>query len=308
VRKNPWQPDPSRHTDPGAAAPALVILAAGVASRYGSLKQLEAVGPGGEALLEYSAYDAWRAGFGRVILVVRPETEDRFRKTAGAGIARRMPVCYVHQALDGLPPGFAVPAGRRKPWGTGHAVLAAEGAVAEPFAVVNADDFYGRESFVALGGFLAGAASSEGVFAMPGFDVAATLTDSGPVTRALCRVDGDGWLEDVVERRGLVRGGDAAAGRVVSMNMWGFTPAVFGELRRLFAAFLAAPGGESSELLLPDVVRTLIRERRARVKVLAGAGEWCGVTFRDDLPRVVRTIAELVDRGVYPRQLWGSTG
>lgn len=282
--------------------PALVILAAGVASRYGSLKQLEPVGPGGEALLEYSAFDAWRCGFGRVVLVVHPETETLFRSGAGGRIARRMPVRYVRQTLEDLPAGFDVPADRHKPWGTGHAVLAAEPAVAGPFAVLNADDFYGRESFAAVRGFLAGAAGSEPVFAMPGFQLAATLTDSGPVTRALCRVDGDGWLEDIVERRGLVKG-DTAEDGVVSMNMWGFTPAVFAELHRLFEAFLV--GSEDGELLLPDVVRALIRKRRARVKVLAGAGEWCGVTFREDRPRVAARLAELVDRGVYPRDLWG---
>lgn len=284
--------------------PALVILAAGAASRYGSLKQLEPVGPGGEALLEYSAFDAWRSGFGRVVLVVRPQTEALFRSGAGGRIARRMPVSYVWQTLEDLPAGFEVPADRHQPWGTGHAVLAAESAVTGPFAVINADDFYGRESFAAVSGFLATASSSEPVFAMPGFELAATLTDSGPVTRALCRVDGDGWLEDIVERRGLGQGGRASASAVVSMNMWGFTPAVFPELRRLFEAFLAAAAA-GGEFLLPDAVRSLIREARARVEVLAGAGQWCGVTFREDRPRVAARLAELVDRGVYPRDLCG---
>ncbi len=287
-----------------------MILAAGVASRYGSLKQLEPMGPGGEALLEYSAFDAHRCGFGRVILVVRPETEASFRATVGARIARWMPVSYVHQSLD-LPADAASPADfgstgeRRKPWGTAHAVLAAAKEIAGTpdrglFAVINADDFYGLESFQALGDFFATAASSELVFAMPGFDLEATLTDSGPVSRALCRVSDGGWLEDIVECHGLVK--DGAGTDVVSMNMWAFTPALLPELRRLFADFLESADADS-EFLLPDAVRRLVREGRARIKVLARAGEWCGVTFREDRERVVQRITELVKLGTYPDPL-----
>jgi len=297
----------------------LVALAAGVGSRYGGLKQLEPVGPSGETLLEYSAHDARRAGFSRVVLVVRPEIESVFRESFENGLAQHVPLSYVHQAIDDLPSGLVPPAGRTKPWGTGHAILAAAAEIDGAFAVINADDFYGAESFSTLSRFLS--ESREGrppTFAMLGFGVGQTLTESGPVSRALCELDDDGYLQKIVEIARMWkrdRGGvykDAEGRKVVvtgdeltSMNMWGFTPELLPELRRHFGDFLDRSGRVSdSEFLLPDVIQSLIRDGRARVEVLDRAGQWCGITFREDKLRVASIISKLVDRGEYPSKLW----
>lgn len=300
----------------------LLVLAAGVGRRYGGLKQLEAVGPGGEALLEYSIFDALRAGFDRVVLVIRPETEDQFRAFFGRRLAERVPLSYVHQKLSDLPDGLAPTPGRAKPWGTGHAVLAAEKVIHGPFAVINADDFYGSDSFSALGDFLkTNHVETVPTFALAGFRVGPTLSDVGPVSRGLCRVDSHGWLERIVEvleveKRGadghytdsagvdhVVSGDDP-----VSMNMWGFTPEVFPELRGRFRRFLGTQGespDESSEFLLPDTVQGMIDDGSARVKVLRHDGRWCGITFPEDRERAREFIADLVARGAYPARLWG---
>ena len=298
----------------------LVILAAGVGRRYGGLKQLEPVGPDDETLMEYSIYDAARAGFDRVVLVVRPETEGEIRGSVGERIAGRVPVSYVYQTLDDLPEGFTAPADRAKPWGTGQAVLVSEPEVAGAFAVVNADDFYGAESFEVVGRFLREVAhNGEPTFAMAGFEVGPTLSESGPVSRGLCRVDHESWLEGIVEILKLRKRGTGGVftdpdgseqavkpGEPVSMNMWGFTPVLFDELRRRFADFLGNNGrATDTEFLLPDVVRTMIREGRARVRVLRHGSRWCGITYPEDRPAAENMIADLVAQGVYPPRLWG---
>ncbi len=304
----------------------LVVLAAGAGSRYGGPKQLAPIGPGGAALLEYSAFDAVRAGFSRVVLVVRPETEDAARARFAA-MAARVPLAFARQAPDDGPAGRLQSVARRKPWGTGHAVLAARGEVAVPFGVVNADDFYGAGSFAALAGFLRrvgrprdpGSGEPPLEVAMVGFPVADTLSLAGPVSRALCRLDEAGRLRRIVEAREvferggrLVRRGargDEIALRgdeLVSMNMWGFTPGLFLELRRRFEEFVEA-GEENlaeAELLLPDVVQSLVRQDRARVEVFTGSGPWCGLTYPEDERRARSTIARLVAEGRYPRRLW----
>jgi NDP-sugar pyrophosphorylase family protein len=301
--------------------PTLVILAAGIGRRYGGLKQLEPVGPGREALLEYSIFDALRAGFDRVVLVIRPEIEDEFRRFLGAHLAEDIDVSYVYQELSDVPGDVVLPSGRTKPWGTGHAVLAAEAEIHGPFAVVNADDFYGSDSFTAMGEFLK---TDHGVtpptFALAGFRVGPTLSETGPVSRGLCRTDGAGWLENIVEVLELEKHG--AEGRytdasgvdrvvpgdeLVSMNMWGFTPAVFPELRVRFGQFLDTSGKAadgSSEFLLPDAVQRMIDDGSARVRVLRHDGRWCGITFPEDRERVRGFIASLVARGEYPSRLW----
>ena len=304
----------------------LVVLAAGAGSRFGGPKQLAPIGPGGAALLEYSAFDALRAGFSRVVLVVRPETEEAVRARFAA-MAARVPLAFARQAPDDGPLGRDASVARRKPWGTGHAVLAARGEVAVPFGVVNADDFYGAGSFAALAGFLRGAGRPRGQgredlslqFAMVGFPVAGTLSLAGPVSRALCRLDEAGRLREIVEAREvcqrgqrLVRRGGRGeeiavrADELVSMNMWGFTPELFVELRRRFEKFVEV--GEKdlaeAELLLPHVVQSLVRQGRARVEVLTGSGPWCGLTYREDERRARSTIARLVAEGRYPRRLW----
>ncbi len=286
----------------------LVILAAGAGSRYGGPKQLAPVGPSGEALLEYSAYDALRAGFARVVLVVRPEDEDTFSRRFASGMARRLDLAYAHQTpASGLE--------RIKPWGTAHAVLAAEAEVAGPFAVANADDFYGAGSFAAVAAFLRRPPdASPPTLAVVGFPVAQTLSEAGPVSRALCRFDQAGLLRRLVELQagrqdGRIVGRGAGVERplagdeLVSMNLWGFGPELFAELRRRFEHFLAG-AGERAEFLLPDVAQAMIRDRRFQVEVLRGSGPWCGITFRQDQERAASVIASLVARGEYPRDLW----
>ncbi len=301
----------------------LVVLAAGIGSRYGGLKQLDGVGPAGETLMEYSIFDAARAGFHRVVFVVRPETEVLFRETVGDRVGQRLQVAYVHQTLDGLPNGWAPPADRSKPWGTGQAVLVAEKAVTGPFAVINADDFYGRQSYENLAEFLKTLPGDDRpVFALQGFEIGPTLSDAGAVSRGLCRVDGDDWLDSITEVLEVWR--DGSGGRFtdhdgveqtlrgnepVSMNMWGFTPAIFAELRRGFGDFLTSSGHEpKTEFLLPAAVQGLIGSRQARVKVLRNSGQWCGMTYPEDRAKAASTISSLISTGVYPNNLWPVSG
>lgn len=298
----------------------LVILAAGVGSRYGGLKQLDAVGPSGEAIIDYSAFDAARAGFQRAVLVVRPETEADFRDTVGRRISGHLPVEYVHQTMEQPAAGSGAAAVRRKPWGTGHAVLAARTAVNGRFAVINADDFYGAESYRSLAAFLrdpAGARPTD--FALQGFRIGPTLSAAGAVSRGLCRADRDGFLEAITEILEVRRHGDGGGrytdarggeqrltgNELVSMNMWAFTPAVFDELERLFTDFLERSAGDpGAEFLLPAAIQSLIEHGRARVRVLPEAGRWCGITYREDREAVAAHIAGLVANGAYPERLW----
>ena len=299
--------------------PTLVALAAGVGSRYGGLKQLEPIGPSGETLLEYSVYDALRAGFSRVVLVVRPETESLFRQAFAQGMGAHVSLTYVHQILSDLPRGYELAPDWTKPWGTGQAVLAAETVVGEAFAVVNADDFYGAESYSTLARFLTTPRHTDlPTFAMLGFRVDQTLTEAGPASRALCRLDGDGRLHSIVEIAQMWKhksGGGyfdadesvvAVRGdELVSMNMWGFSRDLFPELRTRFEKFLSDFGGwTDSEFLLPEVIQSLISERRIQVEVLRETGQWCGITFPEDQNRVAKIIATLVARGEYPEKLW----
>jgi hypothetical protein len=297
----------------------LVILAAGVGSRYGGLKQLDEVGPAGETLMEYSIYDALRAGFRRVVLVVRPETEDEFRDGLGRRIDGRMELAFVHQTLDDLPDGRMPPEGRTKPWGTGQAVLAAAQAVPGPFAVINADDYYGAASYRSLAGFLDDVGPAAAEFALQGFEIGPTLSPAGAVSRGLCRVDSEGRLRAIVEVLEVVKDGDGGryldgTGRdrhlrgdePVSMNMWGFTPAVFELLRQAFSRFLDGSGSDpAAEFMLPAAVQSFIDAGRARVSVLTESGTWCGITYRQDRRRVVSFMADLIEQGVYPWDLWG---
>lgn len=295
--------------------PILVILAAGAGTRYGGLKQLAPIGPTGESLLEYSAFDALRAGFDRIVLVVRPETEAIFRERLDERMAERVPIAYVHQRPDGAP----AAAGRRtKPWGTGQAVLAVESQVSGPFGVINADDFYDGASFVALSKFLADAHQGRRL-AVVGFSLARTLTDAGAVSRALLEVDGESRLRSILEHREVWRQGERIVYRdsegrelpfggdeVVSMNMWGFTPELLPELQRRFGDFLARLGtDQDSEFLLPEVIQDLVAEESFEVEVLPGGSRWCGITFREDQERAKSFISSLVELGEYPEELWG---
>ncbi len=288
-------------------APTLLVLAAGMGSRYGGLKQIDPIGPSGETVLDYGVYDAVRAGFGRVVFVIRREFEEAFRATITAKYAGRIDVGFVFQSADDLPGGFRVPAGREKPWGTGHAVWCARGAVAGPFAVINADDFYGAAAFARLSAFLEGA--SGGRFAIVGFRLGNTLSENGAVSRGVCRVEG-GRLASIVEETGITRS-DAGPGRrftgeeIVSMNFWGFTPELFGGLEEGLASFLSARGADpKAEFYLPSAVSDLIRRGSATVQVLSSDDTWFGVTYREDRPQVAAAIASLVGSGAYPARLF----
>jgi NDP-sugar pyrophosphorylase family protein len=299
--------------------PALVVLAAGIGSRYQGLKQMESVGPHGEAVLDYSVFDALRAGFGKVVFVIRREIEASFRETVGDKYQGRAEVRYVFQELDLLPPGFFPPGNRSKPWGTGHATFLAEPAVEEPFAVVNADDFYGADAYRLISDHLQRA--GEGLthdYAMVGYVLRETLSEHGHVARGLCEIDPQGRLLRVVERTRIFKqeGGAStvdesgqehalSGDEIVSMNFWGFTPSVFPSLKEQFERFLRRNREDpKSEFYLPTVVDRLVAEGRAGVRVLSHRGRWLGITYREDKPRLVRGIQELVRQGVYPEKLW----
>jgi hypothetical protein len=292
----------------------LVVLAAGIGRRYGGPKQIERVGPHGETLLDYAVYDAARAGFDHAVLVVRQGMEGAVREAVGERISRWMPVSYLTQDRA-LPPGFAAPPGRSKPWGTGHATLAAARVVAEPFAVVNADDFYGSGAYRLLADFLrAPLAGPVPEFGLVGFPLAVTLSPDGPVSRGVCTVDASSHLVSIREALKVERmGGDArwldesGAWRAlpgatpVSLNFWGFTPAIAPALETGFARFLEENGeSNSAEYFLPSAVQELVASGSARVRVLPGDGPWGGLTYPGDQPRLASLLASLAARGEYP--------
>lgn len=295
--------------------PTLLVLAAGMGSRYGGLKQIDPVGPAGETIIDYSVYDAMRAGFGKLVFIIRRDIEAPFKETIGARFEGKLPVEYVFQELDKLPAGFAAPPARKKPWGTGHAVLMAKDAIREPFAVINADDFYGRASFQKLAGQLT---SGSRDYAMVGFILKNTLSEHGSVARGVCRTSPDDYLQGVTELTKIERDGSAAkytdaAGKVhpltgeeiVSMNMWGFQPNLFGHLDHEFKLFLQQHiNDEKAEFFIPLPVNTLVSSGAERLKVLRTTDSWFGVTYREDRPRVVESIRALIARGDYPNKLW----
>jgi NDP-sugar pyrophosphorylase family protein len=296
-------------------SPTLLVLAAGVGSRYGGLKVAEPVGPGGESVVDYSIYDAQRAGFARVVFVVRRETEDLFRQMAGARFGRRIPVEYVRQELTRIPAGFRIPPGRKAPWGTTQAVLVTSGLVREPFAVINVDDFYGADAFTSLAHHLQSGAAD---FAMVGYVLRNTLSEFGAVARGSCQIDNGGYLLSIVELKNVEReGGHARStdpeGRetrltgdeIVSMNLWGFTPQVFDPLGQRFEAFLRQSAADlKAECYIPNSVSELVLAGQARVKVLRTNDAWFGVTYREDQTRAVENIRRLIEGGYYPRHLW----
>jgi NDP-sugar pyrophosphorylase family protein len=301
--------------------PTLLVLAAGMGSRYGGLKQLDRFGPHGETIMDYSVYDALGAGFGKVAFVIRREFEAAFRAAVGDRYESRVSIEYVFQQLDDLPSGFAVPSGRTKPWGTAHAIWCARRAIAEPFVSINADDHYGKKSFEAVAEHLRPSPSSGGAadYCMVGYPVLQTLSEHAAVTRAICQVDGAGFLEALVECSKVERAGERAryvdeAGKehvlggdeVVSMNFWGFTPSVFEHLERHLTRFLQTPSGarEDSECLIPVVIDELLKEKTARVRVLPTSDVWFGVTHPEDKPNVMKTIREMVTGGEYPSPIW----
>jgi len=300
--------------------PTLLVLAAGMGSRYGGLKQIDAVGAHGEAIIDFSIYDAIRAGFGKVVFVIRRDIEADFKKAVGSKFSSRLPVEYAYQELGRLPPGFTLPPARKKPWGTAHAIVAAAGVIREPFAVINADDFYGAASFQTLADYLKQSQDTPTVadYSMVGFVLRNTLSEHGTVSRAICERDAHGFLTNIVERTKIEKAGNAArylddAGQghpltgdeLVSMNMFGFTPSAFELLQAEFVKFLSTRlNDEKAEFFIPTPMNALIKAGRARMKVLASTSAWFGITYREDKPVVVANIARLVQQGVYPEKLW----
>lgn len=297
------------------AHPTLLVLAAGMGSRYGGLKALEPVGPGGETIIDYSIYDAHRAGFGKVVFVIRRSMEPHFKQVAAERFGKRVAVEFVHQEIPKLPPGFPVPEGRVKPWGTTHAILLAANAIHDPFAVINVNDFYGAQSYRVLAQHLDAAS---GDYAMVGFILRNTLSEFGTVARGVCEVSENGFLEKIVEHKSIERDRGHAlstapdgqetrlsANEVVSMNMWGFTPQVFELLRAQFLDFLKHHGKDlEAECLIPSTVNELLMAGKARVKVLRSVDAWFGLTYHEDHARAVENIRHLIGAGHYPRKLW----
>lgn len=299
----------------GQQNPALVIMAAGIGSRYGGgIKQLEPVGPNGELIIDYSIYDAVQAGFRKIIFVIRQEIEQDFREIIGNRLEKKLDklgisCCYAFQELSVLPEGFSVPGGRTKPWGTGQAVLSCKDMIQEPFAVINADDYYGKEAFRKICCFLKEKAQkSDHEFCMAGFILKNTLSDNGSVTRGICQMDQDGHLQSVHETQGIIKtaGGIQADGRnldpdaIVSMNMWGLTPIFLKMLQRGFVDFLKEHHADlKSEFLLPIFIDQLLHEKRASVQVLLTQDQWFGVTYREDRDHVVKAFQQLMIRGEY---------
>ena len=301
---------------------ALVIMAAGLGSRFGEgLKQLAQVGPSGEIIMDYSIHDALEAGFNKIVFIIRKDIEEAFKEVIGNRIEKIAEVAYVYQELDKLPEGFTKPEGRTKPFGTGHAVLCCKGTVEEPFAVINADDYYGKEAFVKVHDFLVQEQNEAEKlqFCMAGFILGNTLSDNGAVTRGLCQVDAEGHLRKVVETGGLVKTADGAgiekedgsveptdANVYASMNMWGFSPEMLDILEENFVEFLRnIPEGDvKKEYLLPSIVDMQIQNGKAEVFVLETKDKWFGVTYKEDKPLVMASFKALVDAGVYKEKLF----
>ena len=301
--------------------PTLLLLAAGMGSRYGGLKQLDGLGPNGETIMDYSIYDAIKAGFGKIVFVIRKDFEEDFRKKILAKYEGHIPAELVFQSLDALPAGFTVPVGREKPWGTNHAVMMAKDVIKEPFCVINCDDFYSRDSFMVIGKFLSElAAGAKNKYAMVGFRVGNTLSENGTVARGVCATDAEGNLTTVVERTEVMRVNGAvsykdeegkwvaiADNTPVSMNMWGFTPDYFEHSEAYFKAFLSDPKNMENlkaEFFIPLMVNKLINEKTATVKVLDTTSKWFGVTYSADRAGTVARIQSLIDEGVYPSKLF----
>lgn len=294
----------------------LVIMAAGIGSRFGGgVKQLTPVGPNGEIIIDYSIHDALEAGFDKVVFIIRRDIETDFREIIGDRIGKICEVEYVFQSLDDLPDGFEKPADRTKPWGTGQAVLCCRGVVNEPFAVINADDYYGKEAFVKVHDYLVQTGGRAGSYCMAGFIIDNTLSDNGTVTRGICKVGEGDFLAEIIETGGIIRGADGTIrdedgnmipdGTHVSMNMWGLTPEFFDVLDAGFKEFLACiePGNSKAEYLLPMVIGDMIKTGKASVRVLESRDKWFGVTYAEDRGAVIDAFAKLIADGIYKSPL-----
>ena len=306
-------------------APVLVVMAAGMGSRYGGLKQIDPVGSCGEAILDYSLFDAYEAGFRTAVIIIKEAIREDFMATVGARLKKcPMEIRYAYQELDKLPEGYTVPEGRTKPWGTSHAVLCAKNEVdGAPFAVINADDYYGKEGYKVIYDFLANTADDEKYrYCMVGYELGKTVTENGSVARGVCEPDADGYLTAVTERTKIEQypGGihfteddgatwtDLGADTIVSMNLWGFTPSFLEEVEARFPAFLDAVLGKNpgkAEFFLPSSVTALLNENKATVKLLTSPDKWYGVTYAADKPVIVAALKDMTAKGMYPENLWG---
>ena len=298
------------------ANPVLVVMAAGMGSRYGGLKQIDPVGPNGQIIMHYSIYDAWKAGFRRVVFIIKEELLDAFRERIGNAAEKLMQVDYVFQSPDKLPEGCTMPEGRTKPLGTGHAIYCVRGVVSEPFAVINADDFYGAQAFQCLYDYLKDAQDDDKYrYCMVGYRVENTLTENGTVSRGICEADENGYLADIVERTAISRdangvisdpeAGEIAEGTLVYMNMWGFTPSFLDELEIGLHTFMTdelPKNPAKGEYYLPFAVDHLIQNGQATAKVLQTSAQWYGVTYKEDKPVVVDALRRMTEAGLYPAE------
>lgn len=299
--------------------PTLLILAAGMGSRFGGLKQVEPIGPNGEAIIDYSIFDAIRAGFGKVVFVIRESFADAFKEKFDAMLAGKIEVEYVYQELDMLPEGFSLPEGREKPWGTAHAILVAKDVIKEPFCALNADDFYGKNAYEVMAKFLMNS-ESESEYSMVGYELSDTLSEFGSVSRGICNVDEQNNLKKIVETTKIFKKDDRiysveedgqevdlTGKENVSMNIWGFKPEVFANIEEKFSLFLKENIEKpKSEMYIPNVVFEMIEDKQAEVKVLEAHSPWFGVTYKEDKPFVVEKIKMLIAEGHYPVNLWNN--
>ena len=296
--------------------PTLLILAAGMGSRYGGLKQIDPIGPSNETIIDYSIHDAIGAGFGKIVFVIREGFEKEFKELFNAKLAGKIEVDYVNQEIEKVPEGSSFTPDREKPWGTGHAILMAKSCINEPFAVINADDYYGVEAFTTMADFLMNSIS-EKEYGMVGYQLANTISENGFVSRGVCETNDNEHLTTVVERTHIEKLADGIAYKedekctrisgdtTVSMNFWGFTPQLFNHLEEQFKGFLAEEGQAlKSEFFIPSVVAKIIAAGNTNVKVLKSAAQWFGVTYREDKEKAAKAILELVEKGVYPSKLW----
>lgn len=302
--------------------PTLVVLAAGMGSRYGGLKQMDPVGKNGEIIIDYSIYDAVKAGFSRVVFIINHKIQAEFDEIIGKPLSKHVETAYVYQELDSLlPADFVIPNERVKPWGTGQAILCCKDVLDGPFAVINSDDYYGPHAYEYMYKFLKNCDPAKMDFSMVGYILENTLTENGSVARGVCQTE-DGYLTGIIERTMIVKTPDGAAysedggttftpldaQSTVSMNFWGLTPAVFPYLENQFRQFLDEEVPQNplkSEIYIPNVVGTLLKEKAATVKVMQSADRWHGVTYREDKPLVEAAIAQLTDSGLYPEKMWG---
>lgn len=305
-------------------APVLVVMAAGMGSRYGGLKQIDPVDEHGNIIIHYSLFDAYRAGFRTVVFVIKPELEETFKEVIGPKVPEKMEVKYVHQVITDLPEGYSVPEGRVKPWGTAHAALAARKVVEGPFAIINSDDYYGVGAFKTIYDYLSTHPDSENgyEYTMVGYLLKNTVTENGSVARGVCTTNAEGYLDNVVERTKIEKGEvmprfteddgatwtDLPGDTIVSMNMWGFTRSYLDEAEARFPAFLdetIKTNPLKGEYFLPSIVSQLLTEGKARVRVLESQDKWYGVTYKEDKPVIVEAMADMRKNGTYPEKLWG---